>query len=492
MDDPNIDHLVKRAEGRVGSTLKDKWRIDKLLGVGGMAVVYAATHRNGKRVAVKMLHAEMSVDPTIRERFLREGYVANRVGHRGAVTVDDDDVADDGAAFLVMELLEGETLDARMRRKGGSLPPDEVLSLADQVLDTLTAAHANDIVHRDLKPENIFLTREGVVKILDFGIARIRELSSKSATQTGSLMGTPAFMAPEQARGRWEDVDARTDLWAVGATLFMLLTGRFVHEAETVNEALVMAVTSRARPLASLASEIPGPVAALVDKALAYEQDGRFQSAQEMQAAVRRAYAAIEGSEAMQDLSVPNDGSEGVTASASPSKPATLTTGRGVSSTVGASSALSPPETVHKKRKSLALALATGVAALVVIGIVVAQTHERPSAPSAREPASPTAAPPERATAAAGPIVTPVAGASASEGTQAVSVDSLPLEKKAVEDRSSQVQKARTLASADGTHAAQQPPKPVTPSSPKAEPAVPTSPIATSTSKKADPFSKRF
>ena len=116
------------------------------------------------------------------------------------VTVIDDDVAEDGAAFLVMELLDGETLEQRRVRSGGRLSEDEVLCVADQLLDVLIAAHARGIVHRDFKPENVFLTRTGVIRILDFGIARLRELSTKStATQTGSSMGTPAFMPPEQA-----------------------------------------------------------------------------------------------------------------------------------------------------------------------------------------------------------------------------------------------------------------------------------------------------
>ncbi|MCA9631121.1 MAG: serine/threonine protein kinase, partial [Myxococcales bacterium] len=235
----NVDSLVQRAQARVGSVLNEKWTLESLLGVGGMAAVYAATHRNKKRGAVKLLHPELSHEPTIRQRFLREGYVANTVDHPGAVRVDDDDVTEDGAAFLVMELLEGETLESRAERKGGRLPVSEVLPVADQLLDVLIAAHAKGIVHRDLKPENLFLTRAGVLKVLDFGIARLRENNEKStATQTGSTMGTPAFMAPEQARGRWEDVDARTDLWAVGAILFNLLSGRLVFEARTTNEML--------------------------------------------------------------------------------------------------------------------------------------------------------------------------------------------------------------------------------------------------------------
>ncbi|HEX7669150.1 MAG TPA: serine/threonine-protein kinase, partial [Polyangiaceae bacterium] len=283
IDETETEPVTRGAESRVGTLLKGKWRLDKLIGVGGMAAVYAATHRNSKRVAVKMLHAELSIDEHVRQRFLREGYVANRVGHRGAVAVDDDDTAEDGAAFLVMELLEGETLETRTLRKGGRLGAAEVLSLMDQVLDTLAAAHEKGIVHRDLKPENLFLTRDGVVKVLDFGIARLQESTShRSATQAGSLMGTPSFMAPEQARGRWDDVDGRTDLWAVGATMFALLTGRLVHEAETVNEVLVMAVTERAKSLLVVSPDAHPAVMAVVDKALAYERENRYQTASEM------------------------------------------------------------------------------------------------------------------------------------------------------------------------------------------------------------------
>jgi serine/threonine-protein kinase len=272
---------------RIGTMLKDKWRIDALLGVGGMATVYAATHRNGKRVAVKMLHPELSRDPSVRERFVREGYVANRVG-KGAVTVDDDDVAEDGAAFLVMELLEGETLEGRRERSPtGRLPAREVATFADQVLDTLASAHALGVVHRDLKPENIFLTSEGIVKILDFGIARLREGdASKSATATGTVMGTPAYLPPEQARGEWKNVDGRTDLWAVGATMFALLAGRCVHEGENINLLLLAAMTQPAPPLRSVAPFVSEELAAIVDRALLRERDARYPDARAMQGAL--------------------------------------------------------------------------------------------------------------------------------------------------------------------------------------------------------------
>src|SRR5450755_230038 len=291
-----LEAATERARARIGTVLKQKWRLDKLIGVGGMAAVYAATHRNKKRAAIKMLHPELSSDAAIRERFLREGYVANSVGQKGAVAVDDDDVSEDGLAFLVMELLDGETIEQRWERKGRLLSPHEALSVMDQLLDTLAAAHTRGIVHRDLKPENMFLTRDGAVKVLDFGIARVRELSSPlTTTQAGAAMGTPAFMAPEQARGRWEDVDGRSDLWAVGATVYTLLTGEFVHQGETVNETLAMAVTRPARSLAELRGDLHPALIRFVDKALSYDKTARFADAAAMQHALRVTYAEMQG-----------------------------------------------------------------------------------------------------------------------------------------------------------------------------------------------------
>lgn len=291
-----VSEELARAQARIGQVLKEKWTLDKLLGVGGMGAVYAATHRNKKRGAVKILHPELSAEAGIRQRFLREGYVANSVGHRGAVEVFDDDVAEDGAAYLVMELLDGESLETRWERKGRRLPVLEVLALVDQLLDTLAEAHAKDIVHRDLKPENLFLQKGGVLKVLDFGIARLRESgTAATATQTGSAMGTPAFMAPEQARGRWEDVDGRTDLWAVGASVFTLLTGRYVHGTGTVNEIMARAITQPPASLGSVDPSTDPALVAFVDKALAYEPKDRFQSAAEMQGALRELYYALDG-----------------------------------------------------------------------------------------------------------------------------------------------------------------------------------------------------
>jgi serine/threonine-protein kinase len=284
------DDASLRASARVGHILRGKWRLDGLLGIGGTACVYAATHRNGQRGAVKLLRPEHAGDEEARQRFLREGYVANRVAHPGAVTVLDDDIAEDGSPFLVMELLEGETLEQRaVARPGRRLTPGEVAFVADRLLDVLAAAHDKGIVHRDIKPENVFLTRAGDVRILDFGIARLREAQHGPGrlTEVGSVMGTPAFMPPEQALGHTAAIDPRTDIWALGAVLFYALTGRVIHEADTVNKVLLSAMTRPAPPLASLLQGLPPAFCEVVDRALAFQQKDRWQDARSMQHALR-------------------------------------------------------------------------------------------------------------------------------------------------------------------------------------------------------------
>ncbi len=356
------DLVTQRAQARVGTLLSGRWHLDQLVGVGGMAAVYSATHRNTKRVAIKILHPEMAVDENARQRFLREGYAANQVGHRGAVAADDDGLTEEGVPFLVMELLEGETLEERGLRHGGKLEAREVLALMDQALATLEAAHARGIVHRDLKPENLFLTRDGLLKVLDFGIARVQE-SAGTPSQTLGVMGTPSFMAPEQARGRWQDVDARTDLWALGATMFTLLSGRFVHQAETVNEALVMAVTERAPSSAKIVVNMHPALAELVDKALAYERELRFQTASEFREALRAVHAVIAGDESLPALAVPQSNRVSL-----PEPSATaLTMGGGVAASVrSAQTELSP----NAKKRSKTSVLLLGLAALCVFGFV--------------------------------------------------------------------------------------------------------------------------
>jgi serine/threonine-protein kinase len=290
----------ERARSKLGEVVRGKYRLDRVLGIGGMATVFAATHRNKKQFALKVLHPELSAQVDVRHRFLREGYVANTVGHAGAVVVLDDDVADDGGAFLVMELLDGEALDVLAGRAGGTLPADAVVALADQLLDVLVAAHAKGIVHRDLKPANLFLTTSGQLKVLDFGVARLRDASGlASSTTSGQALGTPAFMPPEQALGKATLVDEKSDVWSVGATMFALLSGSIVHEAETVQELLVFAATKPARSLAAARRDAPAALVAVVDRALAMDKAERWPSAGAMQEALARASVEAFGARPM-------------------------------------------------------------------------------------------------------------------------------------------------------------------------------------------------
>jgi len=296
VEDDNGEAMLAEANKRVGTTLRGKWTLERLIGIGGMGAVYEARHRNGMRGAVKVLDVAISRTKDCRKRFLREGRVANEVAHVGSVRVLDDDETEDGSAFLVMELLEGATLDQLAMEKGGALPPEKVLEHAAQVLDTLAAAHERGIVHRDIKPENLLLTNEGVVKILDFGIARWNALGeSQRVTQAGEPIGTPAFMPPEQARGHWRAVDAQSDVYSLGATMFTLVTGAPVHDdATTVAELLVSVITKPARPVKQ-AGEVPDVLAEVIDTALSYDKRGRYADALEMRRAVEAAYVELTG-----------------------------------------------------------------------------------------------------------------------------------------------------------------------------------------------------
>jgi serine/threonine protein kinase len=253
-----------------------------------MAAVYAATHRNRRRAALKILHPELARDGHVHERFLREGYLGNRVEHPGRVETLDNDVTEDGAPFLVMELLEGENLAELWRRMGKKLPAAAALRLVEQLLDFLSACHAQGIVHRDLKPANVFVTRDQRVKVLDFGVAQLRDEGTADLTRAGTALGTPAFMAPEQARGLGDKLDGRADIFSVGAMLYALLSGQRLHQGRTSDEALVLAATQPAQSLARIEPDLPVEVIALVDKALAWDRRNRFQSAAEMRAEVLR------------------------------------------------------------------------------------------------------------------------------------------------------------------------------------------------------------
>src|SRR5262245_57536773 len=244
-------------EKRVGTTLRGKWTLEKLLGVGGMAAVYVGVHKIGRRDAIKILHPEVARSKDLRDRFEQEAHAVNVFKHPGAVEIRDIDVTEDGAPFLVMELLEGESLSDRARRQDG-LPLEELLRLSDELLDVLVAAHAQGIVHRDIKLDNLFVQNDGRLKVLDFGIARMRSGAKAMLTRTGATLGTVAYMPPEQVKG--VEIDHRADLFAVGATMYRVIAKRRIHDARNEPDLLVKMATEPAAPLASVSPGTPNGV----------------------------------------------------------------------------------------------------------------------------------------------------------------------------------------------------------------------------------------
>ena len=291
------------AAARVGTTLCQKWTLEKLLGVGGMAAVYVANHKIGRRDAIKILHREVAQQPDMLARFEQEAHAVNRFHHPGAVEIRDIDVAEDGSPFLVMELLSGESLSERAQRLGG-LPLDDVLRLTDELLDVLAAAHARGIIHRDIKLDNLFVQTDGSLKVLDFGIARIRDgVPLMMRTRAGATLGTAPYMPPEQIKGM--EIDARADLFAVGATMFRLIAKRRIHEAKNETEMLLKMASQPAPPLLSVAPDVPPGVGLVVDRALRFDRDLRYPDALTMQADVRALRAGLSPPNAISQLPGP-------------------------------------------------------------------------------------------------------------------------------------------------------------------------------------------
>lgn len=293
-DDPELEHY----KARIGTVLRGKWRIDSLIGVGGMAAVYEATHRIGRRCAIKILHPEIAVSKELRARFEQEALAVNQLGHPAAVNVLDIDTSEDGSPFLVMELLDGESLGQRAQRPGG-IKERELLRIASTVLEVLDVAHGLGIVHRDIKPDNLFLTSSGGVKVLDFGIARMKQGGSDIRTRIGAMLGTMPYMSPEQIAGG--QIDGRADVFAVGATMFRVLTRRHVHEGSTESELLIKMATQPVPALRTVAPSVSPEVCAIVDRALAFDLSRRYPTARAMREDIER----VLGANAIPDASNP-------------------------------------------------------------------------------------------------------------------------------------------------------------------------------------------
>jgi serine/threonine-protein kinase len=265
---------------RVGAEV-DRYTIVRLLGKGGMGAVYEARHAKlGRRVAIKFLLPELTARAEILRRFENEAVAAGGLEHPNLVAVIDLGRAADGSPYLVMEFLQGEDC-ARLVRRVGALPVARAVNIVLQACRGVALAHDAGIVHRDLKPENLFLTDVGdggdQIKVLDFGIAKLRPVDGQAATRTGSTFGTTHYMSPEQARGAG-DVDGRTDVWSLGVVLYELLSGRKPFDAEQPLNVVHQILNATPPPLATARPGLPRGLAAVVERALRKDADERFPS----------------------------------------------------------------------------------------------------------------------------------------------------------------------------------------------------------------------
>ena len=282
-------------------TLIGQYRIERKLGEGGMGAVYLAVHTLlGRRAAIKVLLTEFTANESIVQRFFNEARAVTAIADPGIVQVFDFGHHTDGSAYLVMELLDGEAMDARLKRIGRFAPVDAVRLMA-QIATSLGAAHAKGVIHRDLKPENIFIVGDPAVtggersKILDFGIAKLAgDEPGKMKTRTGMVMGTPVYMSPEQCRGA-STLDHRSDIYALGCVLFAMLCGRPPFEAEGSGDLIIMHVRDQPPRPSMLTPGLPGDLEAIILRCLEKHPDARFQSTQELAHALLAMEAQLYG-----------------------------------------------------------------------------------------------------------------------------------------------------------------------------------------------------
>ncbi|HET9952931.1 MAG TPA: serine/threonine-protein kinase [Polyangiaceae bacterium] len=289
------DPPSRRSKPRLqpGLVLANKYRLERELGRGGMGTVWAAVHQGlGQLVAIKLILAEHAQSQEARERFDTEAKAAARLRSRHVVQVFDNGETPEGMPFIVMEYLEGETLEARMQREG-TLSLADAVRVTGQVARALVRAHAQGIVHRDLKPANIFLSKNDddepgwTAKVLDFGVAKLSEERDRLTTQPGTVLGTPLFMSAEQVRGA-SSVDHRADLYSLGMCFYHMLTGQYAFFGETFNDVLVAICTEPLPSLRTAAPQVPAVYEAFYLRCCARDPRGRYQSARELLEALER------------------------------------------------------------------------------------------------------------------------------------------------------------------------------------------------------------
>jgi len=283
--------VSKASEGLLGQTIDQRYRVEALLGEGGMGLVYRVTHtRLNKPLAIKVLRRENTRDPEVLARFRREAESASAIGNQHIVDINDFGTLADGSTYFVMECLEGldliDAIDVAQR-----MPEDRAIHIAAQVCRALGAAHDGGIIHRDLKPENVFLIRrndtEDFVKVLDFGIAKVAN-GPKRLTRAGEVLGTPHYMSPEQCEG--DDVDHRTDIYALGVLLYEMVTGHVPHDADTMMGILTKHMYEDPVPPKIRVPQISLELEQVIMRCLEKKADQRYQTMHEIEADLRRVH----------------------------------------------------------------------------------------------------------------------------------------------------------------------------------------------------------
>ena len=430
-----------------GDVLGGKFRVERVLGQGGMGVVVAATHLVlQKRVALKFLLPEAASHPDVAERFLREARAASALHNEHVAKVIDVGTLDSGSPYMVMEFLEGHDLEREIQGRG-VLPVGEAVGHLLQACEALAEAHAAGLVHRDLKPANLFLARQpdgsAMIKVLDFGIAKVTTPGGQSLTQTASMMGSPLYMSPEQMTAP-RTVDARSDVWALGVTLYEMLTGAWPFEGETVGALSAAILTQPPVGLLQRRPELPGSIEAVIMGCLRRDREqridsvaaladalGPFAETAEARLSVERVARLLHRTGGAPRRSLPES-----TPGARPDSPS------GGQRTVPSWSATGPRDgaaSAAPRRLGLIAAGAALLLALPVLGWVAARSHgggattaaataaTTPTAGAAGQPGTVTATDPARSV----PTVEPAAPA-ASPATPVASVDAPPVSSTAV------------------------------------------------------------
>lgn len=368
----------------IDTVIAETYKITRKLGAGGMGSIYEGEHsRMGRKFAVKLLDPAFAENEEVFQRFKREAEIAGQLGHPNIVEVVDFNKTDQGIPYIVMELLNGMDL-ADWIAKRGAFSFQAAYPVIAEVVDALEAAHAAGVVHRDMKPQNIFLCERGrrndYVKLLDFGISKMKQ-SSSIVTKTNAVMGTPYYMSPEQAEGKNQEIDSRTDIFALGAIIYEMLTGKLAFYAPSVPTAMFKVCYEEPAPIRDLVPNLPDGLAEVLAKALAKDKNNRYASARALGDDLDRVY---QGQQATFETGVAH---KVLTDSLGPG-PAALdpTTLSGTASQVMQTTTLVPP-----RSNALAIVLAVvGIVAVLGAGLMVYfvtqgknERHKSPPPPAA-------------------------------------------------------------------------------------------------------------